>query len=309
MAEIVVAIPTFRRPRSLGRLLDELEKLQTMADVSVLVADNDAERHEGFDLCEGARAKARRWPLDAIVVAERGIAQVRNALLERALADPSMRFVAMLDDDEWPERQWLDALLRVQRQTGADVLQGSILFTFEKPPGAWGAQGDGLMQIRRATGPAEMLQGAGNLRIGRACVEAMAKPWFDPAFALSGGEDRDFFVRLARAGVRFAWADEAVAHGIVPASRTTLKWALARAYSIGNSDMRVFLKHRPGMGALGGELVKIAGALLLSPFLSVILVSVPNRCVDAMRRFFRAAGKAAAIFGRQYNEYSVTHGE
>ena len=61
-----------------------------------------------------------------------------------------------------------------------------------------------------------MLQGAGNLLIRRAVLEEMTAPWFDPQFALSGGEDQDFFMRLKRAGKRFAWCDEARAHGDVP---------------------------------------------------------------------------------------------
>ncbi len=56
------------------------------------------------------------------------------------------------------------------------------------------------------------------------------------------------------------------------------------------------------------ESAKIIGALLLFPFLFVILGLASNRAVDALRRLFRAAGKIAAIGGRTYNEYAVTHG-
>ncbi len=107
MAEnILVCIPTFRRPKGLARLLAALEKLDTDARVSVLVADNDAERHEGFDLCQRLRLKYL-WPLEAIIVPDRGIAQVRNAMLAHALDRTNAQFIAMLDDDEWPEPQWL----------------------------------------------------------------------------------------------------------------------------------------------------------------------------------------------------------
>ena len=128
MAErIVIAIPTFSRPKSLKRLLDAIARLQTDCDVAVLVADNDAESSEGLDLCQRL-APAYRWPLTAVIAPERGIAQVRNVLVEQALRDPKRAFVAMIDDDEWPDPDWLDEFLAVQRQTGADVLQGSILF-------------------------------------------------------------------------------------------------------------------------------------------------------------------------------------
>jgi hypothetical protein len=196
----------------------------------------------------------------------------------------------------------------VQRETRADALQGSILFELACPQCAW-LSFDGTTSILRPSGVQPMLEGAGNLLLTRACLESLDAPWFDPAFALTGGEDRDFFERLLRAGKRFAWADEAAAHTVVPASRTGLGWMLKRAYRIGNTDMRIFLKHRPAFPARIRECGKIALALLLSPLMLVILAVVPNRAADALRRFSRNLGKIAALLGRHYNEYAVTHGE
>jgi len=308
MPEVTVAIPTFRRPHGLQRLLEALGQLETTASVSVLVADNDAEKHEGADLCAALCDKGYRWPLRAVVVAQRGIAAVRNALVENALADPHMAFVAMLDDDEWPTSRWLAALLHEQAKTGADALQGSILFAFGEKPEAWTQFFDGMSDIRHASGAIDMLQGAGNILVSRAALERLTPPWFDPAFALGGGEDFDFFVRLKSAGATFAWSDEAIAYSSVPETRATMGWALARAYSIGNSDMRVFLKHRPSLAARAGEIAKIAGAFVLSPVLLAVHAFDAAQRADALRRMWRAAGKCAALFGRQYNEYAVTHG-
>ena len=302
---VIVAIPTFRRPQSLKRLLNALAKLETSAHVTVLVADNDAERCEGFDVC--AALKDYRWKLDPFIAPERGIAQVRNALVERALKH-SCDFIAMLDDDEWPEPQWLDAFLSVQAETGADALHGDILRAFETPPGRLAERCDGIAPLLGETGPVAMIEGSGNIIVSRACFEGLAKPCFDPAFALSGGEDRDFFERLRRQGRRFAWAKEAVVQAWVPASRAKLSWALMRAYRVGNSDMRVFLKHKHSAADSARETAKIAGALLLFPVLFVILGLASNRAVDALRRLFRAAGKIAAACGSTYNEYAVTHG-
>jgi succinoglycan biosynthesis protein ExoM len=309
MPEVTVAIPTFRRPQGLARLLDALARLDTTASVAVLVADNDAAAHEGFDLCAMMRDKGYRWPLRALIVADRGIAAVRNALVRDALANPKTQFVAMLDDDEWPSTGWLDALLCEQAKTGADLVQGSILFQFPQKAQAWTRSFDGLADIRGASGPVAMPQGAGNVLIARAALETLAQPWFDPAFGLGGGEDLDFFTRLKAAGGRFAWSDEAIAHGDVAGTRVTLGWALSRAYSIGNSDMRVFLKYRPGLGERLAEGAKIAGAFVLSPILFAVLAFDSARRADMLRRLWRAAGKAAALFGRRYNEYAVTHGE
>ncbi len=298
---VTICIPTFRRPKSLKRLLEAIAALRTNAALCVLVADNDADAHAGFDLAR-SMAPHYRWPLTAVMAPERGLAQVRNTLIAHALPARS-DFIAMIDDDEWPAPDWIDRFLAAAESTGADVLQGSILF------GQNSATADGHADIRRPSGPIAMLQGAGNLLIRRAVLETMSAPWFDPAFALSGGEDRDFFLRLANGDTRFAWADDAVAYGEIPETRAHLGWLLARAYSVGNSDMRVLLKHHGGMRLLARELVKITAALLLSPLAAVIVAPSPNRRAAPLQRFCRAAGKLAAIFGVQYNEYSVVHGE
>ncbi|HZQ40547.1 MAG TPA: hypothetical protein VFA87_07130, partial [Rhizomicrobium sp.] len=52
---IALCIPTFKRPKMLARLLDAVARLQTRADITVIVADNDAEGHAGLDLCHQMR--------------------------------------------------------------------------------------------------------------------------------------------------------------------------------------------------------------------------------------------------------------
>jgi GT2 family glycosyltransferase len=296
---VIICIPTFRRPKMLRRLLDAIAAMKTGADVSVLVADNDAEGRAGFDMC--LALEGYRWPLTAVIAPNRGIAQARNILVEYALMSDAP-FIAMIDDDEWPEADWIDQLLKTAHRTGADALQGSILF-------GQGDAADGHGDIRRPTGPIAMLQGAGNFLIRRTALEDMTAPWFDPQFALSGGEDRDFFMRLSRAGKCFAWSDEARAHGDVPASRANLGWLLRRSYSVGNSDMRVLLKHRLTALQIATELLKILASLLLSPLAAAILAVSPNRRAIPLQKLFRAAGKLSAIAGRRYNEYAVIHGE
>ena len=295
MPDIVICIPTFRRPQSLERLLRAIAALKTDAGVAVLVADNDAEGHAGFDLA-AVMAPGFRFPLRAVIAPQRGIAHVRNTLIEEALKEKP-RFIAMIDDDEWPDAHWLEAFLRAADETGAGVLQGSILFNHS-------AQAD----IVRAGGPCAMLQGAGNLLIRRDVLAAMTRPWFDPDFALGGGEDHDFFVRARQAGVPFAWADQARCFGEVPQSRATLSWRLARAYSVGNSDMRVLLKHRPALWRRLAELVKIAAVLALAAPAALLLAATPRRA-RPLEKLFRAMGKLMAMCGAHHQEYAVIHGQ
>jgi GT2 family glycosyltransferase len=229
-------------------------------------------------------------------------------LVEHVLAQARSDFIAMLDDDEWPEPDWLGAFLKVQQATGADALHGAVLRDFEKQPRGWARTCHGIAPMRDRTGPISMIDSTSNVLLSRSCFERLAKPCFDPEFALTGGEDRDFFERLRRQGRRFAWADDAIVHSWVPVSRATFGWVLQRAYRTGNSDMRVFLKHGHSRAQTAREVLKIAGAAAIYTGLLVVFVPFVRRWTDALCKLCRAAGKTTALMGHRYDEYATIHG-
>lgn len=307
MPDVTIAIPTFRRPKGLERLLAHIAKLETEAKVRILVAENDAVRREGIAVVEQLKSVMYRWPVDAFVVEQRGIAQARNALIERALSN-GFGYLAMLDDDEWPEPGWLDAFLNAAVASGAHALHGAVVPEFEVAPGRWAARCYGFAPLRAATGAIPMIHGTSNVLLHNSSFAMIAAPWFDPQFALSGGEDKDFFTRLKTAGARFAWADRAVVHAEMPASRTNPRWAVQRAFRVGNSDMRVFLKHTRAVSTKLIEAAKITGALVFSPPLALLAAPLAEWRMLPLCKFARAAGKLSAALGLRYDEYAVTHG-
>jgi succinoglycan biosynthesis protein ExoM len=309
MSRVTVAIPTYRRPQGLERLLRALADLRTEADLHVLVADNDAERAEGSAIVRQLKSRSYPWPMEVISAPERGIAQARNALVAHALDNNDPDYVAMLDDDEWPEADWLENFLAVARETGADALHGAVLPEFEAGPGRWAKACRGLSPWRGKTGPVRMIHSTSNVLIRRDALAPLDRPYFDSRFALSGGEDKDFFTRLAKDGMKFAWADKAVVHAHVPASRSTPHWALQRAFRIGNSDMRVFNKYERSFFARARESAKIAAALILSPVAALLVAPLASHRMAPLCKFARAVGKLAAMFGARYDEYAVIHGQ
>ena len=133
--------------------------------------------------------------------------------------------IAMLDDDEWPERQWFRELLRIQRATDADVVGGPVVprLRVQELLGANFRSYYGLDQ-RLPDGAACVLYGAGNVLVRRSCFAALMPEPFDPAFALSGGEDLVFFQRLARMGFRMHWSTRRSFTKYVPPARMTMRW-------------------------------------------------------------------------------------
>ncbi len=309
MAKVCIAIATHKRPRMLERALQSIASLSTAHDVFVRVADNDAELQEGLDLTETLRQKGYRFDLQAILVPERGISQVRNALVGAAFERGCADVIVFVDDDQWVEPDWLDALLAVQADTGADVVGSNVLPDFEAPPPSWALQSAAYRNhYPNRNGRVLIVYGTNGTLISAKAAEKEPLPWFDPSFGLTGGGDAELFHRLRAAGASFAVAEKAVIHEVYPASRVNLRWALQRSFRIGMSDTRILLVHNGLSATLRRQVPLIIGAFGLSPILLAINIGRTRSQVDALCKCARAFGKTAALLGYRFHEYAVTHG-
>lgn len=297
-----IIIPTYRRPLGLNKVLTHIEKLETSANVTVLVADNDAEFQEGIKVVQRLTAAGYRFPIRGIVVANRGVSHVRNALILSALETPGTEFVALLDDDEWPEPQWLEAMLNMQQQTGADAVGGTMLPAFMVSPPSW-MERLTLYRQEQTDGPTEMLWGTCNALLTRQYLEKLSQPWFDTEFGLTGGEDVEFFTRAKAQGATFAWATNARVFEDVPRSRTTLRWIITRSFRIGNTNALIQLRWRYRHRGRLAILVKSLGRLLVTAILILPTARQRGQVTEAMCLSSRSLGEIAALLGIRYREY------
>ncbi|HKY80783.1 MAG TPA: glycosyltransferase [Sphingobium sp.] len=302
---IWIAIPTFRRPAELRHLLETLATQVQRQDVMILVADNDGDAQEGTIVVERLRATGYPLPVTLLRVPQPGLCAVRNALCEAALADPAMRFIAMIDDDEWPQPGWLDALLACQARVGADLVAGPVDFQFVGTPPRWARQSLVFRPEQRAWGATSMLWASNNLLVSRRALDMLQAPWFDPRFNRSGGEDLDFLARLRDAGARFGWAPEARVSEWVPAERARLSWVLRRMWRIGFTETLARRKQRPGRA---GQVVLLARSLglLAARTLGLAALLLPGaRRVDIAGQWIKCWGRLYALSGGAYSHYGA----
>ena len=87
--------------------------------------------------------------------------------------------------------------------------------------------------------------GAGNVLIGRRVVEHLGQvgPVFRAEFALTGGEDNDFFIRVGNAGFSVAVATDSIVFRDWSAARLTWRGVLRRAFRIGSTSMHINRAH------------------------------------------------------------------
>lgn len=226
---LAVCIVTFRRQQLLGELLGGIAQLTfrkvRVPDIEIIVVDND-ELKSAEQVC---RAVSLPWPIKYVVEPRRGITHARN----RAIAEAgSGDFVAFIDDDEVPSPEWLDELLWARAEFTADVVSGPVLPRYDSDVADWVRRGGFFDGRVAATGTTRRACAANNVMVGAHVFKRVSK--FDDAFALSGAEDTNFFLRVWQAGHKIVWSQEAVVSEAVSAERGTVAWLLRRDYQTGN---------------------------------------------------------------------------
>jgi GT2 family glycosyltransferase len=303
----VVCVLTYLRPDGLTRLLSALAELRFPGEppeLRLLVTDNDPEA-SARPVCEALGARLP-FSLRYQVEKRRGIPQARNAALVAALG--SCDFVAFLDDDEVPEREWLAELLRVQRETGADAVTGPCLSRFDVPPPAWIAAAGFFVRPRWPTGQRLRFAYTGNVLIRTEALADLGE-LFDERMALTGSEDSEFFQRFDRAGRRIVWCDTAVVHDRVPASCARLRWILARSYRAGAAEAYIERKLDPGMAATA-RIFAHAGYCVAKAALLLAAAGLRGRAAGARALHLASfgVGRLGGLIGLQYAEYQRVHG-
>jgi GT2 family glycosyltransferase len=301
---VSVCVATCGRPRGLANLLGAFETLEAPAGaaIQIVVVDNDPGR-SAKAVCDEVVARYA-YPLRYVVEKRRGIPFARNAALALALADSD--FVAFIDDDETPEPDWLAELLRVQEYYRADVVTGPCLPRYVEPPPRWVVEGAFHERPRHPTGTLRHVAFTHNALVCAAVFESFDRH-FDESMALNGGDDGEFFARVFAAGFQIIWADNAIVHESVPASRSTVRWLVQRGFRVGTSSAWVQLKHRSS-----SVLRLLAHGVFCMVKGTGLALTFPLRgravAVEGLRLFSYGLGRIAGSSGYLHQEYRIIHG-
>lgn len=294
--KIIVCICTYRRPDGLRKLLEVLPTLEGADNVEVVVADNDSGQ-EGLAVCRSLD-KDYPYPVHTLCQLEPGISAARNAATCEALKH-APELVAFLDDDEWPEPQWLRELLRVQKNHKADIVGGPTRPVFPADTAAELLQNPYFgADMGLPDGSECQLQAGGNFLIRASILQTMAPDFFRPEFTQSGGEDLAFFTQLAQQGYSMRWAANAVVYEPVPTSRLLPGWLKHRVVTIHNSRVRVMQLLQPGFAATLLRCTKTVGLGVVALALSCFFWVSPKISDKAQQLRWKFEGKLGAHMGR-----------
>jgi succinoglycan biosynthesis protein ExoM len=285
--DVSVCICTYKRPEMLRRLLAELQhqKITGGRTFSIVVSDNDSA--QSAEPVVAAFAQQSSVPIAYCCETRQNIALARNKALQHANGE----YIAFIDDDEFPAADWIENLLRACNDHQAAGVLGPVRPHFEKDPPSWIIKGRFCERPEHPTGTVMPWTDCrtGNLLFRRAILEGEAEA-FKPEFG-TGGEDKDFFMRMNERTFVFVWCNEGIVYETVPPSRWTREYMLRRALLRG----RNILKHPTGRARI------IATSVVATPLYTLILPVTfllgPHHFMKYCIKFCDHFGRLLAIVG------------
>jgi glycosyltransferase involved in cell wall biosynthesis len=201
---ISIVIPAYKSAHTIAATLDSVRS-QTFRDYEVLITDDES--NDGtLDIC---RQYAREHPemrISAVSILHAGVAAARNDGLARA----SGEYVSFLDaDDRWMPEKLEQVAALIGRDSKADLIYHDVMMV--------GRDG---RRWRDSSGPPpsdpyrHLLLGSNflattSVTVRRSCVATAGGFDCNPDFEIC--EDYELWLRLARAGTKFAYIPEVLA--------------------------------------------------------------------------------------------------
>jgi len=230
---IDICILTYKRDEGLSVLLNSLALLTCLncVDMRIIIVDNYGQS-DARNVCKiYAKQNVFIGGICYVIEERRGISHARNRALKetREVAE----YVGFFDDDEIVHSRWLIEMKHAIERYGGDVWNGPVYSRYADDVPIWIIRGRFMDRKMLMDGSIRNTANTGNVLFRRNLLDEMPE-WFDPARALSGGEDTEFFERAAAAGYKIVWASKAQVYETVTSSRANSSWLLMRRARIAN---------------------------------------------------------------------------
>lgn len=233
MNNIALCIPTYKRPSMLEELLVKLAEIeidtQLIREIYVIVIDNDIDKSAESVVNRLANRFTAPFSIYYHLYSLKGLSNIRNELLRKALAK-NPKYIVFIDDDEFPATDWLNNLIGAIVRNKADIVRGPVVSSFvKKVPeniSVWFKHPNYPPNTKISS------VATNNLAIS---VDSLLKNniWFDDRFNFTGAEDAYFGFRMVANGASIFWAPDALVYETVPANKSNIGWLIRRKFNGG----------------------------------------------------------------------------
>lgn len=266
---ITVCIATYKRPALLLECLNAVVSLLVpeQHQLFVIVVDNDHEQ-TAKNIVHNFNV-SNNHNISYFVEPSRGIASARNRLLKEAI-DAEADFIAFIDDDEFPKKDWLITLFNTLSQYSADVVTGPVVALTEDGTTISTTEG------KYRTGNIPRKVSTNNVLFKNKLINKN-KLSFDLRLNFCGGEDFDFFEKSSMNGNQHVWADEAIVYETIVKDRTTKKYLFYRHFTGGINNVVQYKFHNGIFKSWLHFLLKIIGKTFGALLSFIIFIVTLNK--------------------------------
>lgn len=302
LIHVSVVVCTFMRNQLLKNCLENLISQDTSFNVEIIVVDNDA-LGSACNVVEALINPARLNNVNLKYCIEpiQNISIARNRGVHFCIGE----FIAFIDDDEYPEKSWLENLYKLAQFKPCDGIFGPVIPIYPEDFPVWIRDSGIFDRPRFATGK---VLGKWDMRTGNALVLSRVLKQFSEPFDIdlgkTGGEDSYLFAKLYESGHTFLWCDEAIVYEVQDIERADIKWHITRGYRGGWCFARNAIVMK---GYFMGTPIVLSVALLGSIRVLIKTLSSYRRPRLAILILCRGVsgqlGKLGYFFGFKKNEY------
>jgi len=305
MNQLVIGIPTYKRPSMLKKLILSIYSMEVRKDlisfINIVIVDNDAEKTAEL-IVPSLKSECRDdMAIHYFNYPKKGLTHVRNEILNKAQSfNPD--YIALVDDDEYVSPNWLNELMVTMLNNNADMVQGPNVPVFEKeiPPYLkyWFDTVD-FENNTRVT-----FVETNNLLVKSKFIHDNGLS-FDSRFDQTGGEDTFFGVQALNKGASVFWAKKAIVYETIPPKRATLKWLIKRKYRGATTFTYILKLEKDYQGLIKKSMVNIL-------YFGIGLLTLPALLFTFKHRYWglfkicEAFGGFAGLFNIRYKEYATT---
>jgi len=287
---VTVGMLTHKRAGTFEGMLKHLQTTieQYSGECSFIVVNNSGA--ESNELITGIVERSgiqNTCPTRIIDSPENNISVGRNLVMDNT----ETNLLLFIDDDEYPNPDWIEALVNQYDISKTMAIAGPIEPIFPDTAPDWVREIDLHNKGNLKTGDTLPRAATGNCLLDLSQVGDVRQ---DPADGLAGGEDAAFFQKLTSAGKVITWSEEAVVHETVSKERSTAKYMIFRFMKHGQAYKRVVLDNYKG--------TKYAFALIRAGVIAPIGIALalitmpfnPKLCSVWMKRGFTNLGKVVS---------------
>ena len=267
---LTIAVCTRKRPELVKKCLESLLVQKTEIPFDVVVVEND-DQQGSREIIQECIEKAAKIGLEMRYFCEpvQNIALARNRAIRECRGD----FVLFIDDDETAAEDWVEKMVKIQKRTDADVVQGTCEPIFPDDFPALFRHGS-IYSFEAFTEECARVPGvATNTTLYRLAALSGRENPLDPDYGTTGGSDFELSLYLDGLGKTQYKTALAKVYEFQPLKRASFRFFIERNFREHLNTYRAIRKHCGRVGSLRFialrlklKLKGLAKAVLIFPF-------------------------------------------